>query len=42
MNLKIAVCDDEKLIADEIRGHLIQYKPEYTVDLYHSGEDLLN
>lgn len=41
MNLKIAVCDDEKLIADGIREQLIQYKPEYTVDLYQSGEELL-
>lgn len=41
MNLKVAICDDEKVIADRIREQLIQYKPEYTVDLYLSGEDLL-
>lgn len=41
MNLKVAICDDEKVMADRIREQLIQYKPEYTVDLYLSGEDLL-
>lgn len=41
MNLQIAVCDDESIIAEDIAEKLRQYKPEYTIDLYLSGKDLL-
>lgn len=41
MNLKVAICDDEKVIADDIEKKLLQYKPDYTVDVYLSGEKLL-
>lgn len=41
MNLQIAVCDDEPIIANDIRERLLQYKPDYVVDLYQSGKELL-
>lgn len=41
MKLKVAVCDDEEIIANDIRERLLSCKPDYAVDLYQSGEKLL-
>lgn len=41
MKLQIAICDDEKIILENIRERLLQYKPEYAIDLYQSGKKLL-
>ena len=40
--INIAVCDDEEIICQEIYRLLIEFNPEYTIDIYHSGEELLN
>lgn len=41
MRLQIAICDDEKYMQDIIRQKLLQYKPKYEIDVYCSGEELL-
>lgn len=41
LNLQIAICDDEPIIANDIKEKLLQYKPDYVIDLYLSGKELL-
>lgn len=41
MKLNVAVCDDEKIIANEICRLLLEFRPEYSVDIYYSGKDIL-
>ncbi len=42
MSLQVAICDDEPVIANEIKERLFRYKPDYIIDLYLSGKELLN
>ena len=39
--LKIAVCDDEKLIVQQIRDYIKNFRMLCLVDAYESGEELL-
>lgn len=39
--MKIAVVDDEEMIAGDIKEKLFRYKPDYAIDLYSSGDELL-
>lgn len=40
--IKIAICDDEPIIADVILSKISEFRPEYKADVYYSGESLLN
>lgn len=42
MKLKVAVCDDEIIIAKEISKELTQLCPDYSVDIFTDGKDLIN
>lgn len=39
--LKIAVCDDEKIILEQIKRYVEAFEVPSSVDVYHSGEGLL-
>ncbi len=41
MNLRIAVCDDEPIICEEMKRNLLNYSPDYQVDLFDSCSKLL-
>lgn len=41
MNLQIAICDDEPLITEIIKEKLLQYNVNYKIQLFLSGEQLL-
>lgn len=40
--MNIAVCDDERLIREQLAGLIREQKPDCTVDLYAAGEQLLS
>ena len=42
MKLSVAICDDERIITEEIYRKLINLRSDYSVDLYDSGQSLLN
>lgn len=42
MNLKVAICDDENIICNEIKLELKKLKPNHEIDIYTSGQALLN
>ena len=41
--IKIAICDDEKVIIDRLRGYIEKYIKKagfpYKIDIYQSGEE---
>lgn len=39
--MNIAVCDDEKVIGEQIRNMIKRINPKFTVEVYVSGEELL-
>ena len=41
MGLRVAICDDEKEICEEIRKRLLSIKPVYEIAIYYSGKELL-
>lgn len=41
MGLRVAICDDEKEICEEVRKRLLGIKPIYEITMYHSGRELL-
>ena len=41
MRLKVAVCDDEKIISNEIKKRLLEIRPEFEVSLFSSGDELI-
>ncbi len=41
MRLKVAVCDDEKIICNEIKKRLLEVRPEFEVSLFSSGDELI-
>lgn len=41
MKLNVAVCDDEKIISNEIKNRLHNMYPDHLIDIYDSGSDLL-
>lgn len=41
MRLNVAVCDDERIICNEIKNRLYGMFPDYLVDIYDSGTSLL-
>ncbi len=41
MILKAAVCDDEKIICNEIKKRLLEIRPEFEVSLFSSGDELI-
>lgn len=41
MGLRVAICDDEEEICEEIRKRLLSIKPAYEIVIYHSGKELL-
>lgn len=40
--MKICVCDDDKYTAEKIRGLIKEQTPEYQVDVFSCGEDVLS
>ncbi len=40
--MKIAICDDDRTICNEIREIIGQYNSNYCIDLFYCGLDLLN
>ena len=42
MDINIAICDDENIICNEIKGNLLAIRPNYNVKIYHSGQELLD
>lgn len=41
MELCIAICDDEQIITNDLRLRLLEYKPDFKIDVFHSGKNLL-
>lgn len=41
MNLRVAICDDEAIIANDIKKRLLGCRPDYIADIYQSGKKLL-
>ena len=41
MNLNIAICDDDAIIAEDIKNKLSAYRNNYQIDTYESGIKLL-
>ncbi|MCM1160056.1 MAG: LytTR family DNA-binding domain-containing protein [Roseburia sp.] len=41
MSFRVAICDDEEEICEEIRRKLLSIKPMYEIVIYHSGKELL-
>lgn len=39
--LKIAICDDEMIIAEEISAELTRLCPEYSIDIFTNGNELI-
>lgn len=39
--MKICVCDDDKYTAEKIRGLIKEQTPEFQVDMFSCGEDVL-
>lgn len=39
--MKIAICDDEQIICDEIKKKLVSINPAYDITIFYSGEQLL-
>ena len=42
MKLKAAICDDEIIIAKEISHELTRLCPDYSIDIFTNGNDLVN
>lgn len=42
MNINCAICDDEKIICNELKLFLSELRPNYNIDVFHSGEYLIN
>lgn len=42
MNLKIAICDDENIICQEIKRQLLSIRTDYEIKIYHSGYELID
>lgn len=42
MNLKVAVCDDEEMICDEVCKKIRELRPEYEINSFCSGDELLD
>ena len=42
MKLKAAICDDEIIIAKEISHGLSRLCPDYSIDIFTNGNDLVN
>lgn len=40
--MRIAICDDDKVMCDEICKKINQYNCNYYIDLFRGGMDLLN
>lgn len=41
MRLSVAICDDEKIICNEIKRRLLEIRPEYDITIYSSGSELV-
>ncbi len=41
MELCVAICDDEQIITDDLKLRLLEYKPDFQIDVFHSGKNLL-
>ncbi|MBQ3584387.1 MAG: response regulator transcription factor [Lachnospiraceae bacterium] len=41
MRLRVAICDDELIISEEAKRCIAEIRPEYVVDIYQSGYELL-
>lgn len=41
MGLRIAICDDEKEVCEEVRKRLLSINPVYQIAIYYSGKELL-
>ena len=41
LQLKIAVCDDEKIICEDIQKKLINIKSDYLIDSFNTSNDIL-
>lgn len=42
LKLHVAICDDENIICNEVKMALKKLKPDYEIDIFHSGCELLN
>ena len=41
MQLKVAVCEDDPIICEDIRKKILEIRPDYVIDTYSTGEGLL-
>ena len=41
VQLKVAVCEDEKITSEYLCEQISEIKPEYIIETYLSGEELL-
>lgn len=42
MKLKVAICDDENIICEEIKRTLSEAKPDYYINIYNTGKALID
>ncbi len=41
MQLKVAICEDDRILCEDTRDRILEIRPDYIVDTYFTGEDLL-
>ena len=41
MQLKVVVCEDDSIISNDIKNRILEVRPDYKVDIYNTGEELL-
>ena len=38
MKLKVAICEDDHVLGDDIKRRILEIKPDYEIDIYSIGE----
>lgn len=41
LQLEVAICEDDKIMREDIQRRILELRPDYAIDTYHIGEDVL-
>lgn len=41
MQLRVAICEDDKIIGEDTQRRILEIKSDYVIDIYSTGEELL-
>lgn len=41
MQLKVAICEDDAIICEDTQRRILELRPDYAIDTYHTGEEIL-